>query len=323
MARHLVILSRMKRLLWIGLFLLTALGARAQYDVAFTNYWALQSFYNPAATGLDGLLNVQAAYSMQMAGFEDAPASMYVGADMPVFFLSPRHGMGVGFLNDDVGLFKNKKFFLQYAYHQPLFGGKFSIGARAGLLQNGFDGTDLNVEHSSDPAFASSDVNGTGFDLDVGLRYSYKQVWYVGVSAMHCLGPTISLGDDKIYEISIDPSLYLAGGYKLKFRQPQYALMTNACLRTDMQDWRADITARLAYDGEKHKLYGGVNYSPTKSVAVMLGIDFHGINLGYSYEMYTRGIGALNGTHELVLGYQTDLDLFKKGKNLHKSVRLL
>ncbi|MBO4641555.1 MAG: PorP/SprF family type IX secretion system membrane protein [Bacteroidaceae bacterium] len=314
---------RMKRLLWIGLFLLTTLGVRAQYDVAFTNYWALQSFYNPAATGLDGLLNVQAAYSMQMAGFEDAPASMYVGADMPVFFLSPRHGMGVGFLNDDVGLFKNKKFFLQYAYHQPLFGGKFSIGARAGLLQNGFDGTDLNVEHSSDPAFASSDVNGTGFDLDVGFRYSYKQVWYVGVSAMHCLGPTISLGDDKIYEISIDPSLYLAGGYKLKFRQPQYALMTNACLRTDMQDWRADITARLAYDGEKHKLYGGVNYSPTKSVAVMLGIDFHGINLGYSYEMYTRGIGALNGTHELVLGYQTDLDLFKKGKNLHKSVRLL
>lgn len=323
MATRSVILIRMKRLLWIGLFLLTTLGVRAQYDVAFTNYWALQSFYNPAATGLDGLLNVQAAYSMQMAGFEDAPASMYVGADMPVFFLSPRHGMGVGFLNDDVGLFKNKKFFLQYAYHQPLFGGKFSIGARAGLLQNGFDGTDLNVEHSSDPAFASSDVNGTGFDLDVGFRYSYKQVWYVGVSAMHCLGPTISLGDDKIYEISIDPSLYLAGGYKLKFRQPQYALMTNACLRTDMQDWRADITARLAYDGEKHKLYGGVNYSPTKSVAVMLGIDFHGINLGYSYEMYTRGIGALNGTHELVLGYQTDLDLFKKGKNLHKSVRLL
>ena len=86
-----VILIRMKRLLWIGLFLLTTLGVRAQYDVAFTNYWALQSFYNPAATGLDGLLNVQAAYSMQMAGFEDAPASMYVGADMPVFFLSPRH----------------------------------------------------------------------------------------------------------------------------------------------------------------------------------------------------------------------------------------
>ena len=175
----------------------------------------------------------------------------------------------------------------------------------------------------NDPVFASNEANGTGFDLDVGLRYSYKQIWYVGVSATHCLSPSVSLGDDKIYEISIDPTLYLTGGYKLKFRQPQYVLMTNAALRTDLQDWRADITARLAYDGEKHKLYGGVNYSPTKSVAVLLGIDFHGVNLGYSYEMYTRGIGALNGTHELMLGYQTDLDLFKKGKNLHKSVRLL
>ena len=39
--------------------------------------------------------------------------------------------------------------------------------------------------------------------------------------------------------------------------------------------------------------------------------------------MYTGGIGALNGTHEVMIGYQTDLNLFKKGKNLHKSVRLL
>ena len=75
--------------------------------------------------------------------------------------------------------------------------------------------------------------------------------------------------------------------------------------------------------GVKHKLYGGVMYSPTYSVGVMLGINFHGINIGYSYEVYTGGIGALNGTHEVMLGYQTDLNLFKKGKNLHKSVRLL
>ena len=74
--------------------LLVSVGAKAQFDAVFTNSWALQSFYNPAAAGLDGLLDVQAAYSMQMAGFENAPATMYVGADLPVFFLSPSHGMG-------------------------------------------------------------------------------------------------------------------------------------------------------------------------------------------------------------------------------------
>ncbi|MBO5741272.1 MAG: type IX secretion system membrane protein PorP/SprF, partial [Bacteroidaceae bacterium] len=72
-----------------------------------------------------------------------------------------------------------------------------------------------------------------------------------------------------------------------------------------------------------HKMYGGLSYSPMRSATVLLGIDFHGINVGYASEIYTGGLGALHGTHELVLGYQTDLNLFKKGKNKHKSVRLL
>lgn len=312
----------MKRLLCIGLLLVT-LGARAQFDVAFTNYWALESFYNPAATGLNEMLNVQGAYSMQMTGFEDAPASMYAGADLPVFFLSPRHGMGVGFLNDGAGAFSTKKIHLQYAYHHPLFGGRLSIGGRAGLLMEGFDGTKLDLAMTGDPVFASNEVKGNALDVDLGLRYGYKDLWYAGVSAMHCLGPSLTLGDEKMYLIEIDPTVYMTGGYNVKFRQPQYKLLTTAMLRTDLTDWRADFTARLAYEGEKHKMYGGLSYAPTKSVAVLLGLDLHGINLGYSYEMYTRGIGALHGTHELVLGYQTDLDLFKKGKNLHKSVRIL
>ena len=300
-----------------------ALGAKAQYDVAFTNYWALQSYYNPAASGLDGLLNVQGAYSMQMVGFEDAPATMYAGVDMPVYFLGPRHGAGIGFLNDEVGLFSNKKISLQYAYHQPLKGGRLSGGVRLGLLTESFDGTKLDMSDSGDPAFPSSQVNGTGFDIDAGLRYTYKSLWYAGLSAMHLTGPTVKLGDDKTNQVTVKPLFYAQGGYTLKFRQPEYAFYASGILRTDLKAWRGDITARLAYNGEKLHMYGGLTYSPTISVGLLVGTVFHGINVGYSYEMYTGGIGALNGTHELVLGYQTDLNLFKKGKNRHQSVRLL
>ena len=303
--------------------MLLAMACRAQYDVAFSNYWALQSFYNPAATGLDGRLNVQGAYSMQMVGFEDAPATMYAGADLPVFFLNPNHGMGAGFMNDKAGIFSTQRFYLQYAYHQPLLGGRLSIGLRPVMLSQGLSGSNIDTEESNDPAFPTSDVKGTAFDLDAGLRFSYKQTWYVGISAMHCLSPTVSLGDDKSYEVKMDPTFYLTGGYRLPMKDRRYALATGAAFRTDMQDWRADVTARLCYDGSKHKMYGGLSYSPTRSVTVLLGIDFHGVNVGYAYEIYTGGIGALHGTHELVLGYQTDLNLFKKGKNKHKSVRLL
>ncbi len=312
----------MKRLLWIGLLLVT-LGARAQFDVAFTNSWALQSFYNPAAAGVDGLLDVHGAYSAQMTGFEDAPAVMLLTADLPVYFLSPSHGAGIGFMNETAGIFSTKKIYLQYAYHQKLFGGRLSAGIRPSLLTEGMDGSKADLEDTNDPAFSSSEVTGMAFDLDFGLRYTYKQIWYAGISATHLLGPTIKLGDEKTHQLKVDPTFYAMGGYKLKFRHPQYALDSHALVRSDFQSWRADISTRLMYDGEKRKLYGGLLYSPQNSVGVLLGFEFHGIQIGYSYEMYTGGIGALHGTHEVMLGYQTDLNLFKKGKNLHKSVRLL
>ena len=313
----------MKRLLWFVVTLLATQVAKAQYDVAFTNYWALQSYYNPASSGMNGLLDVQGAYSMQMVGFEDAPATMLVNVDIPVYFIGPRHGAGVGFMNDEVGLFSNKKMYLQYAYHHPLKGGRLSGGVRVGFLNATFDGTKLDMTDSGDPAFPSSQVNGMSLDLDAGLRYSYRNLWYAGLSAMHCLNPTVKLGDSKTNEMTVRPLMYAQGGYTLRFRQPEFALHATGILRTDLRNWRGDLTARLAYNGEKLHMYGGLNYSPTVSVGVLLGTVFHGISVGYSYEMYTGGIGALNGSHELVLGYQTDLNLFKKGKNRHQSVRLL
>ncbi len=248
---------------------------------------------------------------------------MVINADMPLFFIGPKHGVGAAFLNDDIGAFSNKKIQLQYAFHQKFLGGRASIGVRPALLMVGFDGSDLELNDTGDPAFAQNDIKGNAFDLDVGLRYTYKKLWYAGVSATHLLGPTVKLGDDKTHEVSIDPVMMVQGGYNLSFRQPRYKLAMDAMVRSDLKFWRGDINARLMYDGNKHKLYGGLMYSPTISVGLLLGFDFHGINIGYSYEVYTGGVGALNGTHEILIGYQHDLDVFKKGKNLHKSVRLL
>ncbi len=299
------------------------IALKAQYDAAFTNYWALQSYFNPASSGIEGRLDVQGVYSMQLVGFEHAPSTMLATADIPLFFLSPRHGVGIGFMNDNIGLFSNKKLYLQYAYHQPLWGGRLSIGARVGFLNESFDGSGVDLEDSGDPAFATSQVDGTSVDVDAGVRYTYKSKWYAGFSTMHLTGPVIKLGDDKANQTSVSRLYYLTGGYTLRLRSPEYALYASGILRTDFMAWRGDITARLAYDGEKLHLYGGLSYSPTVSVAILLGTLFNGIKIGYSYEIYTGGVGVLNGTHEFVVGYQMDLDMFKKGKNLHKSIRIL
>lgn len=312
----------MRRLIWIWCLLCT-LHVQAQFDPVLSHSWALPSYYNPAAAGLNGLLDVKVMYSKQMTGFEDSPTTMLIAADMPVFFIGPSHGMGLGFMNDKAGIFSTKQIFLQYAYHWKIKNGRLSFGIRPMLLTEGIDGSKLDLEESSDPAFATGEASGYGFDMDFGIRYTYKDVWYAGVSAMHLMGPTIKLGDTKQQELSVSQMFHAMGGYTLKFHNPIYRLITHAQLRTDLQTLRGDIHARLAYMGEKHKFYGGLNFSPTNSVGLCLGYNVHGVNIGYSYEMYTGGIGALQGTHEVMIGYVTDLNLFKKGKNLHKSVRFL
>lgn len=302
---------------------MTAVVARAQQDAAFNHYWSLQSFYNPAASGLDGMLNVQGAYALQMAGYEHAPATMVITADLPLWMIGPAHGVGAGFVNDEIGLFSHKKFSLQYAYHQRLWGGRLSAGVRAAMLSESFDGSGLDLIDSNDPAFPTSEASGTAFDLDGGLRYDGRN-WYMGISAMHIMQPKIELGDTKMNEYSVPAAYYLTGGYNISLRNPLLKMQTSAIVRSDLESsWRADVSARLVYNGPKGRLYAGLGYSPTVSAAVFIGGDFHGIQLGYCYEAYTSGVGALNGTHELSIGYVTDLNMFKRGKNRHQSVRIL
>ncbi len=310
------------RCVLIAVMSICSLPLHAQDDPAFNHYWTLQSFYNPAVSGLGGQLDIHGAYSLQMLGYTHAPATMIITADLPLWMIGPAHGIGAGFVNDKIGLFSNKKFYIQYALHLKMFGGRLSAGVRAGMLADSFDGTGLDLNDSGDPAFPTSEVNGTAFDLDAGLRFDGKR-WYMGFSVLHTLAPMVELGDNKTNEYEVPQTFYLTGGYNIRLKNPLLSIQTSAIVRTDLQNWRGDVTARLAYNGPKGKMYLGVAYSPTISASLLIGGDFHGIQLGYCYECYTSGIGALQGTHELSLGYTTDLNLFKKGRNRHQSVRIL
>ena len=294
--------------------------AGAQYDVSFSHYWDLEPYFNPGSVGKQQKLNVTAAYALSFAGFENNPRSMYIGADMPLYFLKSHHGVGVSMLNDQIGLFTHQRLAVQYAYKHRLFGGMLSAGVQLGFLSEGFDGSKLDVEDSGDPALSGSDVNGSAFDVGFGLYYS-RGPWYVGLSAQHVTSPLVELGETN--ELQIDPTYYLTGGYNIKLRNPFLTIHPSVLVRTDGVAWRGDVSGRLVYSNDKKVLYGGLSYSPTNSVTVLVGGRFHGIHIGYSYEVYTSGISIGNGSHELILGYQTDVNLFKKGRNKHKSVRIL
>lgn len=281
----------------------------------------MEPSFNPAAAGKEQKLNVAGAYNMTMVGFEHNPRTMYIGADLPLYLLGSYHGLGLQIVNDEIGLFSHKRVNGQYAFKRRLFGGMLSVGVQGGLISEDFDGLGLDLDDTSDPAFAKSSVTGTGLDLAGGLYYSHRQGWYVGASVQHALEPTVELGETN--EIVIARTYYFTGGYNIRLRNPFLTIQTSVLGRTDGVAYRGDVTARLKYNHEKRVMYAGLSYSPTNSVTLLIGGYFRGVMVGYSYEAYTGAISLGNGSHELFVGYQTDIDLGKKGRNRHQSVRIL
>ena len=296
------------------------LNARAQYDPSFSHYFDMEPSFNAASVGKETKLNITAAYAIQMAGFERCPQTIYVGADIPFYFLKAFHGAGLQFMNDQIGLFKHMRIEAQYAGKFNLFGGQMSIGIQAGLLNESFDGSKIDIEDPSDPAFTKSQVTGNQIDLSAGLYYK-RGPFYIGASVQHINAPTIELGETN--ELKIDRTYYFTAGYNIKLRNPFLTIKPSVMFKSDLAGYRGDITCRLVYTNEKKMMYLGVNYSPMNSVTLLVGGNIQGIFLGYSYEFYTGGISLINGTHELCIGYQMDINLTKKGRNKHQSVRIL
>ena len=304
----------------IALACLAEASVKAQYDPSYSHYWAMEPSFNPASVGKDNKLNVVGAYGLDFSGYEHNPNTFYVGADMPLYFLKQYHGVGISILNDKLGVFTHQRISVQYAFRYHLFGGMLSAGVQVGMLFEKFDGSKLDPEEASDPALTQSEVNGNSLDFGAGLYYTHRN-WYIGASVQHFNSPLVELGETN--ELQINRTYYLTGGYNIKLRNPFLTIPVSALVRYDGTACRTDLTARVVYSHEKRMLYGGVSCSPTNSVTAFIGGTFHGINVGYSYEMDTGATAFKNGSHGLFVSYQTDINLQKKGRNKHKSVRFL
>lgn len=299
---------------------LAVLTAAAQQEVSFSHYWAMEPSFNPAAAGKEPLLNVAGAYQMNMTGYEDHPRTMYLAADMPFRMLGAMHGVGIQLLNDELGLFTHKRIVLQYALQRQLWGGQLRIGLQGGVVNEGFKGSDIDVDNPDDPALATTDVNGSALDLGMGLYYQHGN-WYGAVSLLHANAPSVAIGERNT--LHVKRAGYLTAGGRIPLRTSHLALHPSVLAQTDGSSRRIDLTTRLQYTNDRKMLYGGIGYSPGNSATVLVGGLFHGVHLGYSYEMFTHGAGLGNGSHELFVGYQTDINIGKKGRNRHQSVRIL
>lgn len=314
---------KLMRVAMMLLVLLAGMGAnrvQAQQDVAFLHYWRMETQWNPAAVGQSPQLSIQGAVQTHAMGYEQAGSTMWAGADMAFALGRTNHGVGAMFLNDNIGLFSHKRFSLQYAYHQPWRGGTIALGLQADMLQEGIDGSKADLGDKNDPAFPTTQVNGSAFDLSVGSYYQRKG-FRLSAAYHHLAAPTVRLGET--HELPIRGVLNVGTQYNIRTSSPLFTITPSAMLRSDFTDYRVDLTLRGEYKFENRLIFGGINYAPQRSVGLFVGGTLQGIDISYGYEANTSGLGLGAGQHEIVIAYRLPIDLGKKQRNLHKSVRWL
>jgi type IX secretion system PorP/SprF family membrane protein len=319
-----VVLYVMKQaIIFFILLIAWAGGVQAQYDAQFSQYFMAMGYYNPAYAGTGGNLNVFGLHRQQWVGMPGAPQTTFIHLDMPFSAGNLNTGLGATLFTEKIGLFSHSHVSGQFAYKKKVCGGTLSIGVQAGLASISFDGSKVDFgneggsEEGTDEAIPLSEVSGMAPDINAGVYYTHKK-FYAGIASTHILEPQLDLEEN--ISTYIGRAYNLTGGYNIQLKNPLLELQPSVLMKTDLQSFQIDVTARVIYN----KIFsGGLSWRGYEAV-VMLGASFAGIEVGYAYDFPTGPLlKASSGSHELMVRYKVNLNKAKTGNYRHKSVRIL
>lgn len=338
----------MKTLLRIYILLIVAVIAprelRAQGDAMLTHYWAVPTYYNPAAAGDTDNIRLRGGMRMQWVGIDNAPRTFLAAADMPFKFLEKKFGTGLVVQQESYGLFRNLTVAAQIGYKFKLFKGVMTGALQVGFFNEQFRGSDVYIpddddyHQSTDDAIPTRDVAGNALDLGVGVYWVHPRI-KTGISLLHATNPTVTFSDEnnstggtasgggeggetaKKYQFSAPRTLYFTAEGNIPVKNTLFELIPSVMVRSDFTFTDIAVTARARYN----KMFsGGISYRHGDAVSLLLGAEIKGFFIGYSYDYALSDIAkASSGSHEVFAGYNLKLDFSEKNRNKHKSIRIM
>lgn len=307
-------------------FMLSALvsGLRAQQDPQFTHNMFNHAFVNPGSYGLSDGITVTGIFREQWLGFKDynnekvAPETFLLTADAPIRFL--HGGVGVGIAQDKEAQIKNMLVRLGYSFHMNVGNGKLGIGVNANFNNKSIDKEKLNPIDQSDPVLLGLTGDGVMIsDMAVGV-FLQKPRYYVSLSSTQILETKKTSGaSDGVAFYKNRRHYYLTGGHDITLPAFQgYVFTPSVFIKTDGTTLQADMNVMARYN---NKVWGGVSYRINDAVALMVGVAYKDIEIGYSYDIPTSRIAA-TGSHEIMARYRFKLER-EKTRTGYRNTRYL
>lgn len=320
-------------LITVIVFNLPCFNSLAQKSPQFSQYLECQEAMNPASVAVDDKMSVGGIYRLQWAGFDGAPRNFLLNLSYPLKIGDSRHGLGIMFLRDDVGLATNQSVLLQYSYRIKLLEGDISLGLNVGFISHTFDKEEVDLtggegelmggdeyHKGTDPFIEAITAEGNSdvaFDVSFGCMYRTDR-YFAGLSVLHLTASKVDLGSED-YQTYIPRCFYAAGGYAFDTHKAGLTIMPSGQVWTDLSSWQVELTGTLEYN---KRVRGGLSYRFGDAFVFRFGVDvIPGLRLGYSYDLPTSRMIKSGGSHEVSLRYSFKPQFAKKDK--YKSERIL
>lgn len=266
---------------------------------------------NPANAGYNEGLVGYVNYRNQWTNVQGSPTTGLVSLHTP---LGKNTNIGTNVIYDRTSFISNVNAKLAYAHdvvikkdHQLTF------GLAVGIDHRQLDLTDAVVEDPTDVLLTNGNVTSTQFDMDAGIRYSWKGLLEIGAAAPQVLE---SVGEirSKEREFSYDLSRHFRfyAGYDFWIKD------TWLISPSGMVRW-LPYNTNLSYDGAVKVGYKDIvwlNLMWRAETGPVAGVGFKVADkfmFGYAYDFTLNGLDGMPGapwSNEIMIGF--NLDGFKK-----------
>jgi type IX secretion system PorP/SprF family membrane protein len=298
----------------------------SQQDAQFSqNMFNLLSV-NPAYAGSSDMVNLEAISRQQYVGYEGNPKTTVFGADAAISPKGIDGGVGISFLNDQVGFVNEVGVNLSTAVKFRLNSAVLSTGAVIGFRNHvlnpewyyGSGGSNDSYHQESDPDLVDGKAVGSTLDFGLGV-YLKGSDYYAGLSVLHLLNPSPTF--DQSYYYYFKRTVYLTAGKKYEMLDRPFAFSPSFFFKTDGVSAQIDLNCNVYY---KKRYWGGLSYRYQDAVVLLAGLETkNGLRIGYSFDIPTSAVAKTGqGGHEVSIGYSFEMSIEKRKKQ-YKSVRYL
>lgn len=294
-----------------------------QQDPVVSHYMFNTQTYNPAFSGMSGMITATALTRQQWVGFPGAPSTMIFNVNTPFSLFGLRSGAGLLVEADKYGFSNDIELNLSYSALIPAGSGTLGAGFSVGLLNKTLapewfipSGT-THTPPSGDPLIPENDESFLAFDISAGLFYQGLN-YYAGLSVTHLNQPKIKYSETATY---VSREYYLTAGYYFQLPNPSLELIPSVFIVNDGATTQYLATGMVRYN---KKIWGGVSYRISDAITGFAGVElYNGLKIGYGYDFPISEIRkGTSGSHEFMVSYSFDLGL-GRSVTKYKSIRFL